>query len=170
MRLLIVDGYNVLHATDRYRALVDHDLDAARARLVSDVAAYASGGAGAIVVFDGAANPASTGAAHDIAGITVIFSPYGRDADTVIEDLVVGRRSTGDEIELVTSDAQTQWVALSNAVKRVSSAEFVREMSATESEWLEHNPTGTRKGTLDERVDRATRDTLARWARGAPPE
>ncbi|MBI5231912.1 MAG: NYN domain-containing protein, partial [Coriobacteriales bacterium] len=85
MKRLIVDGYNVLMRARAYAELARTDLDAARAALVSDVAAFAHGEFRATVVFDGGGNPASLGVPHDVAGVTVLFSPYGVDADAVIE-------------------------------------------------------------------------------------
>jgi len=166
MRALVVDGYNVMHVSDRYRALADRDLDAARAAIVSDVAAYAQGSYDALVVFDGAANPTSDGSPHEVAGVTVIFSPYGRDADSVIELEMARRRAAGQNVTLVTSDAETQWVALGMNVLRVSSAQFVSDLEGHAEEGSGFSPAGSMRSTLDSRIDRATRDALARWARG----
>ncbi len=41
VRVLLVDGYNVIRQTPPYRELAEDDLESARAALVSDVAAYA---------------------------------------------------------------------------------------------------------------------------------
>ena len=66
----------------------------------------------ATVVFDGHNNPGSDGRPHTIAGVTVIFSRYGCDADSVIESLSRTAREAGDDVVVVTSDAQTQWTVL----------------------------------------------------------
>lgn len=166
MRALVVDGYNVMHASDRYRMLADRDLDAARAAIVSDVAAYTQGSFEGLVVFDGASNPASDGARHEVAGVTVIFSPFGRDADSIIELEMARLRSVGREVVLVTSDAETQWVALGMNVLRVSSAQFVSDLEGHAEEGADFTPTGSLRSTLDARIDATTREALARWARG----
>ena len=165
-RLLIVDGYNLLLGTPRYSHVADRDIDAARSALVSDVAVHAHGDSEAIVVFDGASNPESTGEPHDAAGVTVIFSPYGRDADSVIEQIVAARRAKGDEVTLVTSDAETQWLALGHGARRISSAEFEREVHEVTGQWREHSPKGSSKHPVENRLDRATREALSRWAKG----
>ncbi|TLM65447.1 MAG: hypothetical protein FDZ70_11115, partial [Actinobacteria bacterium] len=41
--VLVVDGYNVVHAAEPYSSLAARDLDAARTALVGDVASYAQG-------------------------------------------------------------------------------------------------------------------------------
>jgi len=164
---VIVDGYNVIHTDDRYSALADRDLDAARARLVSDVSAWAmSRGSDAVVVFDGGGNAASDGSAHCIAGITVRFSPAGADADAVIESLARSAREADEEAVVVTSDAATQWVAMGKGVTRMSSAQFVAEVRPGSMDWREHTPAGSPRSRIDDRIDPAVRDELAKWARG----
>ena len=166
MRSLIVDGYNVIRQTPPYCSLAESDLDTARAALVSDVGAFAHGEWKATVVFDGHNNPASTGTAHEVAGVTVIFSRYGTDADTVIEALGRAARERGDQTTVVTSDAQTQWTVLGGRVTRMSSAEFSGELRQGSMEWAEHAPAGDMKGRLEDRIAADTKLRLWRWARG----
>ena len=163
---LLIDGYNVIHATDRYSAIAERDLDTARAALISDVAAYVFGSHTATIVFDGAQNPESDGLPHQVAGVEVIFSAYGKDADSVIEELAGRFRAAGDDVLVVTSDSQMQWVVLGQGATRISSAQFVSDMSEGVSEMLEYTPSGQLRSTLDQRIDKATRDALSRWARG----
>ena len=166
VRLLLVDGYNVIRQTPPYRELAESDLESARAALVSDVAAYSDRSFEATVVFDGHLNPSSDGTPHQVSGITVVFSRYGVDADSVIESLARAARERGDDIVVVTSDAQTQWAVLGGSVVRMSSPEFAGELRAQDSEWREHAPAGSMRGRLEDRVDANTRARLSRWARG----
>jgi len=166
VRLLLVDGYNVIRQTPPYRQLAEDDLETARAALVSDVAAYADRSFDATVVFDGHLNPSSNGVPHHVAGITVVFSRYGMDADAVIESLARAARQRGDDTVVVTSDAQTQWVVLGGSIARMSSPEFAGELRVHDSEWREHSPSGSMRGRLEDRVDADTRERLSRWARG----
>ena len=166
MSLLLVDGYNVIAAAEPYRSLASDDLDAARAALVNDVAGVCVDSCEAYVVFDGAANENSDGTPHVVAGVTVVFSAFGHDADETIERIVMSRRVVGDEIVLVTSDAQTQWVGLGPAVRRMSAREFIDEINASRAHTQEHSSAGSSQATLADRVDVATRQTLAAWARG----
>lgn len=168
VRVLIVDGYNVIRQTPPYRELAENDLDAARAALVSDVAAYAAAEWRATVVFDGHLNPDSDGVEHHVSDVTVIFSRFGREADSVIEALARDARERGDETVVVTSDAQTQWTVLGGSVGRMSSSEFAGELRSQDSEWREHTPAGSTRGLLEDRVDAHTRERLSRWARGKP--
>jgi uncharacterized protein len=165
-RVLIVDGYNVIGRGEPYTTFAREDLDSARARLVSDVAAYAHGTDVALIVFDGANNPHSDGQPHDVAGVTVVFSPFGVDADSVIEQEAVARRKAGFDVTVVTSDAQTQWAVIGAGVARMSSAEFIDEVAGERAEYAESTPAGSTRSTVSERVDAQVAGILARWARG----
>jgi predicted RNA-binding protein with PIN domain len=166
MRALIVDGYNVIHKTPPYQFLAEDDLDAARAALVSDVAAFAHGEWRATVVFDGHNNPESVGLPHQVSGVTVIFSRFGIDADSVIESLARTARESGEEAVVVTSDAQTQWTVLGGSVGRMSSPEFAEELRQGSREWEAHAPSGSASGRLEDRIDSDTKLRLWRLARG----
>jgi len=164
--ILIVDGYNVIRSTPPYRDLAEDDLDAARAALVSDVGAYAHRTFDATVVFDGGGNRHSTGQPHEAAGVTVVFSPFGTEADTVIESLARKAREREEHVEVVTSDAQTQWAVLGGTVTRRSATEFSDELRTAEAEWREANPSGRRRSTVSDCIDADVRDVLSRWAHG----
>ncbi|MDI6901234.1 MAG: NYN domain-containing protein [Anaerosomatales bacterium] len=166
----IVDGYNVVHVSDRYRSLADSDLDAARARLVEDVASFCPGEGRCVIVFDGAGNPSSDGTPHHVAGVTVIFSAAGESADTVIEALAARGRDRGEQVIVVTSDAATQWTVMRAGVARMSAREFSERLAEHGGEWREHAPTGSLRGHLEERIDADVRRRLARWARGDLPD
>ncbi len=163
MRVVIVDGYNVLRGSDRYRELAERDLESARSRLVSDVAAWTGGDTDAFVVFDAADNPHSDGVAHNVAGVSVVFSGFGRDADSVTEDLVASYRRSTVEVLVVTSDAQTQWVTMGSGVTRMSAAEFGREIDRAEEHWRDGARTTRGASRIEERIDPAVREALARW-------
>lgn len=166
MNRLIVDGYNVIHADDRYTKLAGSDLDAARARLIGDVSNYAAGRIRASVVFDG--NPETTIQAppRHIAGVAVLFSAAGASADDLIESLVQRWRERGERVTVVTSDAQTQFVVAAQDVAIVSARLFMREMMADRAELegsLGHRAV---RVPLQDRVDPVVREALWRWARG----
>jgi uncharacterized protein len=166
VKVLLVDGYNVVRCTPPYRDLAEADLAAAREALVSDVAAFAQGEWDATVVFDGAGNKHSDGVPHRFAGITVVFSRHGMSADSVIEGLARTAREHGDAVEVVTSDAQTQWAVLGGGVVRRSSAEFAGDLRVSEVEWRERVPAGSASCRIEDRIPTDVRAVLERWARG----
>ena len=165
-RVLIVDGYNVIHAAPRYKSLIDVDIDTARANLINDVALYAEGSFSATVVFDGATNPYSDGIAREVAGVYVIFSPHGSDADSVIEDLAGRYCKKGDRVTVVTSDSETQWVVVGQGATRVSSAEFISELIETDEEYADHAPKNLQRVGVEDRIDPSVREALKRIADG----
>jgi predicted RNA-binding protein with PIN domain len=166
MERLIVDGYNLVHADVRYAALLKEDIDAARARLIADLAAHATGGRRVTVVFDGGANPISDGSPHHVAGIAVIFSPAGESADTVIESLAARSRERGEATVVVTSDSATREAVRSGSVSVLSSSAFASELLAERGEQGERAKSGARRVPLEDRIDPDVRAVLARWARG----
>ncbi len=165
MRYFVIDGYNVLRSSARYRDLSAADIDSARAKLVADASSLLSDADGVTIVFDGGGNPSSDGSAHEIAGLGVVFSRFGIDADTVIEEMVAQYRSSGHKVVVVTSDEQTQWVTMGPGVVRMSASEFGRQIDDEQAGWPQESRSGPLGSTIDERIDPKTRDTLARWAR-----
>ncbi len=162
---LIIDGYNLIFSDTRYASLAKDDLDGARARLVEDVGSYCRGEARVTVVFDGGGNPASDGAPHHIAGVTVLFSRAGETADAVIEALAQRARERGERALVVTSDAETQWVVMGGGVTRVSSAEFIGRLRSGVRDWESDVPAAKRKGIVQDRIAPDVREALSRWAR-----
>jgi len=162
---LIIDGYNVMYAHPEYGVLAHSDIDSARARLVSDLTALASVDDRVTVVFDGGGNPHSDGAPHHIGGLTVLFSPAGKTADTVIEALAQRARERDEEVMVVTSDGATRDAVRSGSVSIRSAESFIadidhaRDVSAQVAQ-------PARRITVSERIDPSVSAVLARWARG----
>ena len=167
MDRLIIDGYNLLYAHPRYAVLLGHDVDAARARLIADLGVRAASGHRITVVFDAAENPAADGAPHHVGGVSVIFSPAGRSADSVIEDLAARSRERGERATIVTSDIDTRETVGSGTVTVLSSAVFGAELDADLREQAESTSTGPDRVPIEERIDPDVRAVLARWARGS---
>lgn len=166
---VIVDGYNLLHAHPVYASRVKADLDGARAHLVADLAGYATGGPRTIVVFDGGGNPASDGTPHHLGQLTVIFSPAGTSADTVVEGLAARFRERGEGALVVTSDVATRETVRSGSVSVLSSDAFAADLVEEASERAGE---GRRDGTrvsVSQRIAPEVRGVLLRWAQGSAP-
>lgn len=152
-RHIIVDGYNLLMGSPRYAADVVRDLDGARERLIADLGARAAEGERVTLVFDGASNPVSDGEPRKVGGLTVIFSPAGTDADSVIEALAAEARAAGDATEIVTSDVATRWTAVGGSVTVKRAAAFSQELDDDERDWREqHALAGRRSSTVSDRL------------------
>ena len=135
-RVLVVDGYNVIRESRAYRKLIDEDLTdpllhdvyvRAREALLADVAAFAQGTYEATVVFDGFGNPDPERPPLRTAGVNVVFSPSGVEADTVIERMVAEERAAGSAVTVITSDAGVQSTVFGENVTRLSSRMFDNE-------------------------------------------
>jgi hypothetical protein len=162
---LIIDGYNVLHAHPEYGPLVRDDIDSARARLVSDLTALATGDERVTVVFDGGGNPHSDGSPHHIGQLTVMFSPAGTTADTVIEALAHRARERDETVMVVTSDGATRDAVRAGSVTIRSSESFVEDLRHAGADIVRAARVPSR-APLSDRIDPAISSVLARWARG----
>ena len=174
--LLVVDGYNVIHGTPRYAEMIDehagagaladvahlsrdpygHDpFDRVRQVLVADVAAYAQRSYEPVIVFDGSGNLSENRPDFSRAGVRVVFSRTGEDADTVIERLVTKARHDDRDVLLVTSDNTIRFT-----VGRVEPAAGPRHRRGSRGR------RGVLRGALA-RAPHAGRPPLARAAREA---
>lgn len=153
--LLVVDGYNVIFGTERYARLVDaapragemsdvahlsrdpygeDPFDRVREVLVSDVAAYAQGSYEPVVVFDAGHNLSGERPDLSRAGVRVVFTRTGEDADTLIEREVTRARHDGREVVLVTSDNTIRYTVGGEPVTCVSSALLAANIEATNAD------------------------------------
>ena len=135
--LLVVDGYNVIHATPRYEQLIyersddpySHDVyEAARTALIRDVAAFAGRRYEAVIVFDGAGNVSAARPNLPQAGCRIEFSPTGVSADTVVQQLCIEAREKGRACSVVTSDGTIQATVMGKGVTRISARMLVEEI------------------------------------------
>lgn len=169
MRRTIIDGYNLLFSSERYAAIARRDIEAARERLIADLGARAAEGEDVVLVFDGAGNPDSDGSPSSAGGVTVVFSPYGTDADSYIEMLAAQTRQAGDEATVVTSDGATRDASAGGSVSVVSVRTFARDLTDDEGEWREQAGGPRRRTTIGDTLSDATRTGLLRLQRGKPP-
>lgn len=179
-RVLVVDGYNVIRESPAYRALIDEELTdpvlhdvyvRARQALLADVAAFAQGTFEATVVFDGFGNPDPERPPRRTAGVNVVFSPSGVEADTVIERMVAEAREEGREVTVITSDAGVQSTVFGEGVTRLSSRMFANEADAMNDHIAELRRSPVRQGPVRATVaDRVSPDVrLALRAMTLPP-
>lgn len=164
--LLVVDGYNVIFGTPRYKALMDepdarqldHDpFDRARELLVGDVAAFAQGRYEPVIVFDAAGNVSPEHPELRRAGVRMIFSPTGVTADTVIEKLVGECRRQGREVTVVTSDNAIRATVGGIPVTRISSAMLAHEIDVLDCErGVDISDRRHGKLTVEDRLDAET--------------
>ncbi len=163
--LLVVDGYNVIHASPRYEQLIfdksddpySHDVyDRARTALVADVAAFSGRRYEPVIVFDGAGNVSADRPNLPQAGVRIVFSPTGVSADTVVQQLCTEAREAGRACTVVTSDGTIQATVMGKGVARISARMFVEEMRHVDEDVHEAEGAPQVKMTLGSRLSPET--------------
>ena len=128
--LLLVDGYNVIGAWDVPRA--EHlSIDEARERLVHLIADYAGySGEEVIVVFDGHYTDRTVRSHQAMHGVEVIFTKHAESADNFIEAQCAAAPKWR-HVRVATSDSTEQTVTMGRGAVRISSREFLMELTQT---------------------------------------
>ncbi len=164
--LLIVDGYNLIHSSDEFKALLRADLESARARLVEDVSAYSTlSGSDAVVVFD-ASRSKGGGPRHGrILDVEVVFTKEGETADEAIERLAHRWRDKR-RVRVATSDYAQQQAVFAEGVLRMSARELLGAMADEAKEAAGHRKTGRGRLFVEDRIDEEVRGQLRRFMRG----
>ena len=130
-RFLLIDGYNLLNsaglARDRYGP---GEFERTRHRLLMTLALRldADERARTTVVFDAALNLGRFGNRQQTFELmTVIFSPTGVDADSVIEELIA-KHSSPKQLDVVSDDQRLRLAATRRRATPVSSDAFYEDL------------------------------------------
>lgn len=133
-KIYIVDGYNVIRAgnlyvSDKEQDWTDDFFNAARDRLINDIASFVGVDDVAYVIFDAKNNEFSDGKINKVGRVNVIYSKFGADADSEVIRLAVKHRGQNASVFVVTSDASIQFSTMGEGVRRMSALDFCREIS-----------------------------------------
>ena len=130
--LLLVDGYNVIGAWDvpkKERLPIEE----ARERLVHLIADYAGfSGEEVIVVFDGHYTDRPVRSHQTVHGIQVVFTKHAESADNYIEAQCEAAPKWR-HVRVASSDSVEQTIALGRGAVRISSREFLMELTQVRS-------------------------------------
>lgn len=127
--ILLIDGYNVLHAWEEWKPYLPDRLADARDALRDLMCEYAGAtDRPVILVFDAYAVPANPGHAEKYKNIFVIYTREAQTADAFIEQTTYYGRNIA-RIRVVTSDRPEQLIASGNAALRTSAREFHTEVN-----------------------------------------
>ncbi len=127
--ILLIDGYNILHAWDEWKPFLPDRLEDARDALRDLLCDYAGAtGKPVVLVFDAYAVPDNPGKAEKYKNIYVIYTREAQTADAFIEQTTFYGRNTA-RIRVVTSDRPEQLIASGNAALRTSAREFHAEVN-----------------------------------------
>lgn len=156
MKIIFIDGYNVLNSWPNLKDLKNISFDGARNKLIDILHNYGSyNDCKIIIVFDG----------HKVAGnienkeeinknLSIVFTKDGETADAYIEKEVhsIGRRY---EVYVVTSDWLEQQTIFQRGAVRMSSLEFYNEVINLESKIRikAENNMSSQKNNLGDNID-----------------
>lgn len=123
-KLLIVDGYNIIHSYDKTRNMLGDNLEGARDILINDVASYAGYlNCKAIIVFDAYKRAENSGKKTDSGNISIVYTKQGQSADAYIEK-TVHDNIKDYRITVATSDQAVQNMVLGCGAIRMSAREL----------------------------------------------
>lgn len=167
MRIVFVDGYNVINHWHVLNTMKEYSYETARIKLIEILNNYASfTGYKVILVFDGHLIPGNIETTERHGDIKVVFTKDGETADSYIERSVndIGRKV---EVVVVTSDSLEQQLAFQRGAIRTSSIEFgveVREIEGKIRKKAEKLPAKNRN-RIEDTLDKDTLEKLEKIRR-----
>lgn len=134
--MLIVDGYNVIHAWPSLKRLLDTaSLEDARDELIRRMAVFGLiTGDSVTVVFDAHHSAAMSNSEEVVEGVRVIFTRKGHSADHAIERIAYGASNAGDVITVATSDRFQRDLVRGMGGAVISALELERRVIEAEQE------------------------------------
>ena len=147
--MYLVDGYNLLFASDELTEVSKIDIGLARERLLDTLQNYAAcRGCPMVVIFDGYKAKGNPGDRQKGDQLQVVYTKEGQTADAYIESMAA-QIGSNYSVRVVTSDSLVQLSSFRSGLLRVSSREMWEELSRCAGEidryLREHNQKETRK-------------------------
>lgn len=134
MRILLVDGYNVVNSWPKLSGVKDISFDSAREELIGSMKNYSSfTGDRVYVVFDAHLKTGSLEKEERQGNVFIVFTKEGETADSYIERFV-NERGRKNNLCVVTSDLAEQQLIFQRGATRMSSLEFLQEVIKIEEE------------------------------------
>ncbi len=131
---VIIDGYNFIFASEKFRRISDSDISLARdtlTRIMCDYSAFRK--CKVIIVFDAYKRHGGEGSVEKYGDVSVVYTKEAETADRYIEKAthdIAGEHN----VRVVTSDYQEQLVVLGSGGLRVSASEFMKELDLNDKE------------------------------------
>jgi uncharacterized protein len=124
---IIIDGYNLIRQSDRFRRFDNHSLEEGREALIEALASYRRIKPHRItVVFDGTNAPVVCQHIERDKGVNIVFSRLGEIADTVIKKMAAKEK---EKALVVSSDREIANYAESQGAAIIDSVEFEEKMN-----------------------------------------
>ncbi|MBR5587113.1 MAG: TetM/TetW/TetO/TetS family tetracycline resistance ribosomal protection protein [Clostridia bacterium] len=130
---LLVDGYNIIFASDELKKAAEENLELARNILISRLCNYkALKKWEVILVFDAYRVPGKHREVEEISGISVVYTKEAETADTYIEK-TSHELSKNNRVQVATSDNLEQIIILGVGALRISASQFLADLDASEA-------------------------------------
>ena len=131
---LLVDGYNMIHAWQELKELVEVSLESARQKLLDMLSNYkGSQKMNIIVVFDAYLVKGNVGKIFQYHNISVVYTKEAETADHFIER-TVNRLPRHYKVSVATSDGLEQMIILGEGAQRVTAQELRQRILAEQKE------------------------------------
>ena len=132
---LLVDGYNVIYAWEKLKALAADNIDAARSALINILCNYQGWRkCELILVFDAYRVKGHDREVEKVDNISVVYTKEAETADTYIEKTSHELVKKNRRVRVVTSDLTEQLIIIGNGAIRISSEDFYDEVKTAEEE------------------------------------
>lgn len=160
---LLVDGYNIIHAWDELRELMeDVSLESARQKLMDILSNYKGvKNTTIILVFDGYLVKGSIGTAYPYHNIYVVYTKEAETADHYIERVVTALPKHY-HVRVATGDALEQLIIYGQGAGRMSPRDLYLEVTAEEKrlreEYIEKRP--VKNNLLSDHLDEESLEWL----------
>lgn len=135
---LLVDGYNIIHAWDELRELMEEvSLESARQRMMDILSNYKGvQKATIILVFDGYLVKGNIGSVYEYHNIYVVYTKEAETADHYIERVVTSLPKHY-RVRVATGDGLEQLIIYGQGAVRMTARELYREVQQVERELRE---------------------------------
>lgn len=131
---LLVDGYNIIFASDELKKLAEKSLDIARNRLITLLCNYrAFTDSEIIAVFDAYRVKDNDGEVEKVGNIDVVYTKEAETADMYIEK-TAHELSKEYYVKVATSDGPEQLIIFGSGAFRINAGAFFGELKAVEDE------------------------------------
>jgi len=128
MKAILVDGYNVIHASPSLKGFLDRSVYMAQARLVELVCRYCSvQNIKGYVVFDAYKRDGGETMEKISSLVSVIYTAKGKTADSFIESFIAKNKSRYEYIYVITSDLAQGTTVLDTTIIPLSPRNFFRK-------------------------------------------
>ena len=135
--MVIIDGYNVIHAWDSLKEIANFSLEKARETLIDMLISYvAYTKTDVTLVFDAYLVKDGMGSEFSQSGVRVIFTKQDETADARIEAMMV-ELGPDYNIRVVTGDRLLQYSAVHSGILRMTAEEFEAEIATVANEITE---------------------------------